>query len=77
MEDAIWLGLNDACPKALHGDATKLGIVHDKTCGWVDVKLPKEIDLTTRMHLTREQAKDLGRMLLIFAESGELPKVSY
>lgn len=75
-ENAIWLGLESAEPKILHGDATKLGIEHDKTSGWVDYQIPDEVLLTTRMHLTQEQAKRLGKMLLHFAESGELPIIS-
>jgi hypothetical protein len=75
-EHAIWLGLESASPKALHGDATRLGVQHNETCGWVDFPIPDEVSLNTRMHLTQEQAKKLGKMLLHFAESGELPKIS-
>ena len=74
-EDAIWLGLESATPKVLHGDATKLGVKHDKTFGWVDFPMPEEVNLNTRMHLTQEQAKKLGEMLLWFADSGELPTI--
>ena len=74
-EDSIWLGLESASPQALHGDATKLGVKHDKTCGWVDFPIPEEVSLNTRMHLTQDQAKELGKMLLHFAESGELPNI--
>jgi len=75
-EHAIWLGIESAEPKILHSDATRLGIEHDKTSGWIDYQIPNEVMLTTRMHLTQEQAKNLGKMLLHFAESGELPIIS-
>ena len=74
MDDLIWLGLDSASPKALHGDATKLGVIHNKTCGWVDYSMPEEVYLSTRMHLNREQAKQLASVLMSFAESGELAK---
>lgn len=74
-ENAIWLGLESASPKILHCDATRLGIEHNKTCGWIDYPIPHEVSLNTRMHLTKEQAKELAKMLLHFAESGELPRM--
>jgi len=75
LNDCIWLGLESASPKALHGDATKLGVNHNETCGWVDFPIPEEVSLNTRMHLTRDQAKKLGEMLLWFADVGELPLI--
>lgn len=75
-ENAIWLGLESASPMILHRDATMLGIEHNKTCGWVDYPIPEEVSLNTRMHLTQEQAMELGKMLIHFAESGELPRMS-
>lgn len=72
-QDTIWLGINDANPKILHGDATKLGIKHNKDSGWVDYHVPEEVLMNTRVHLTREQAKVLGEMLILFAATGELP----
>ena len=74
--DCIWLGLQSASAKVLHGDATRLGIDHDKTCGWVDYPIPEEVSLNTRMHLTREQAGDLSRMLAYFSSVGELPRMA-
>lgn len=72
IEDKIWLGLESASPQVLHGDATKLGIDHDKKCGWVKYPIPEAVSLNTRMHLTRRKAKELGEMLLRFSETGEL-----
>lgn len=74
-KNAIWLGLESASPMILHGDATRLGIEHSETSGWVDYPIPEEVSLHTRMHLTQEQAKELAKMLWYFAESGELPRM--
>lgn len=73
-ENCIWIGLESASPKALHLDATKLGFEHDKKCGWVSVDIPNEISLNTRMHISTDQAKFLGDILLEFAKTGELIK---
>lgn len=75
-ENAIWLGLESASPMLLHGDATKLGIDHNKSSGWVEYPIPEEVTLNTRMHLNQDQARKLGKMLIHFADSGELPIIS-
>ena len=72
FEDAIWLGVDNANPRILHGDAKKLGIQTSATSGWVDYPLPPEVDMTTRMHLTRDQVADLLPVLQKFAETGEI-----
>ena len=74
-DDCIWLGLESASPQALHGDAKKLGVKTNATSGWVDIQIPDEVSLNTRMHLNRDQAKHLGKMLLRFSEVGELPVI--
>lgn len=74
-ENCIWLGLEDADPQCLHGDARKLGVATNKTSGWVKYPIPEEVSLNTRMHLTQEQAGVLAKQLAIFAETGELPAV--
>lgn len=56
---AVWLGVNDAKPKVLHGDAAGLGVKTDATCGWVDYPISEKVLLTTRMHLNREQVEAL------------------
>lgn len=67
-EDAIWLGVNNANPIIMSTDAIKHGIETTKTTGWVDYPIPKEVLLTTRMHLTREQVKELLPYLQRFVE---------
>ena len=71
-EDAIWLGVSDAKPLVLHGDARKLGVPTEATCGWVPYPLPEEVHLTTRMHLSREQVAELLPLLERFVATGNL-----
>lgn len=56
---AIWLGVDDAAPKVLHGKAASLGVKTTATEGWVPYPIPEDVLLTTRMHLTREQVEAL------------------
>ncbi|MES2367010.1 MAG: hypothetical protein V4563_14135 [Pseudomonadota bacterium] len=56
---AVWLGVDDPSPKCLHGDAAGLGVKTDATCGWVDYPLSDKVQITTRMHLNREQVEAL------------------
>ena len=74
-EHCIWLGLDSADPKILHGDAKKLGVDTDTTCGWVEYPIPEQVDLNTRMHLSQDQARALAKQLMYFSETGELPRV--
>lgn len=71
-EDCIWLGIDDANPQIMASDAQKLGIPTPSNNGWVKFTVPKEVLLTTRMHLTREQVADLLPLLQNFVETGEL-----
>ena len=66
-EDAIWLGISQ--PKAkIHSCDTKEG--GDK--GWIDIPIPNSIHIPTRMHLTREQVKELIPKLQKFVDTGSL-----
>jgi len=73
-EDAIWFGPRNANPQVMHGDAKCLGVKTDATCGWVPYPVPDCVHMTTRMHLTQEQVKELLPFLQHFAETGELPR---
>lgn len=60
--EAIWFGIDEALPKQLV-----------KGEGWEDyTDIPDNVHINTRMHLTRDQAKVLGEILIGFAETGEL-----
>lgn len=72
FEDAIWLGVNNVTPTIMHRDAKRLGIRTDATCGHVDYPLPKEVHLSTRMHLSREQVAELIPVLQKFVDTGEI-----
>ena len=72
MTDAIWIGVDEANPQVLHGDARKLGIETTATCGWVPYPIPKEVVLSTRMHLTRRQVWKLLPILLRFVLTGRV-----
>lgn len=71
-EDAIWFGVADASPQVMASDAWKVGVATKETTGWVPYQIPKEVLLSTRMHLTQDQVKELLPILQHFAETGEL-----
>ena len=60
-DDAVWLGCDDPNAKKLIPGQ-----------GWVPVNLPDEINLSTRMHLNRDQVKALLPHLQKFVEEGEI-----
>ncbi|MFJ6415034.1 hypothetical protein ACIQLG_19835 [Terribacillus saccharophilus] len=65
-DEAIWFGINDANPKIMASKTEKGGT------GWVSYEIPDDVLLSTRMHLTREQVKELLPILTKFAETGDL-----
>lgn len=71
-EDAIWFGVDDPKPEIMVSDAHKLGIATPSNNGWVKFDIPKEVLLSTRMHLTREMVEELLPYLQRFVETGEL-----
>ena len=68
----IWLGVVDAKPQILASQAAAYGVETTQTTGWVPYPIPSDVLLTTQMHLTREQARELAEVLLDFADIGEL-----
>lgn len=80
-EPAIWLGLDNAEPRIMARDAEMMGLEElltpegtpERLNGWVDYPIPEEVSLSTRMHLTQSQAKDLIKLLKAFVKTGELP----
>lgn len=73
-EDAIWFGIQDACPQIMASDALAAGIDTDETTGWIPYPMPKNVLLTTRMHLTRELVAELMPILQRFVDTGEVSK---
>ena len=76
-EDCIWLGIDDVNPQIMSIDAIRMGLrqrtFDENDNGWVKFEIPKEVLLSTRMHLTREHVKELLPILQKFVETGELP----
>jgi hypothetical protein len=56
---AVWLGLNQAKPIIMASDAESVGVETKETTGWVDYPIPAQVQINTRMHLNREQVRDL------------------
>jgi hypothetical protein len=69
---ALWIGVDNPEPKVLHGDAKRLGVETDATCGWVPYPLPEEVSLSTRMHLERSQVIALISHLEKWVKTGSL-----
>lgn len=71
-EDAIWFGIDDANPLITASNAKRLGIITNENSGWIKFEIPKEVLLSTRMHLTQDMVRELLPTLQKFAETGEL-----
>lgn len=69
----LWLGNNDANPMVMAYHASSVGIKTTETTGWVPYPIPKEVSLSTRMHLSQRQVKELLPLLKHFAKHGQLP----
>lgn len=74
--DAIWLGIDDADPKIMSSDAIRMGLKErtytEADNGWTPFEIPKEVLLSTRMHLTRSQVKKLLPVLEYFVKTGDI-----
>lgn len=71
-EPAIWFGVNAPNAKIMAQHAAGAGIKTDAVTGWVDYPIPKEVLISTRMHLTQEQVQELLPVLTQFAHTGEI-----
>ena len=65
-DDAIWIGPDSASPKRLASQTDPGGT------GWVPFHVPDNVSLTTRMHLSAIQVRQLLPILQRFAATGEL-----
>ncbi len=65
-EDCIWLGINNSNPRIM---ASK---VMENGTGWVKYPIPEDVLISTHMHLSVEQVKELLPILQKFVETGEL-----
>ena len=71
-EAAIWLGIEDPEPRIMAVDAKKLGIPTNETRGWIPFNIPEEVLVTTQMHISQKQAKDLIKVLQNFVDKGTI-----
>ena len=73
VEPHIWLGIDEPRPMIMCSDARKLELPYAKNaCGWQEYKIPKEVLIHTRMHLTKRQSFRLAMKLLKFALFGKV-----
>jgi len=71
-ENALWLGLDNAEPMIMASKADENGVETKKTTGWVDYPLPKDVLLSTRMHLSVSDVEKLVEELQHWLKTGEL-----
>jgi hypothetical protein len=74
-EDCIWLGISKAKPIIMKSHAERLNLdmsSYGEGEGWMEYKLPDEVNISTRMHLTQEMAGELAVQLKRFSETGRI-----
>lgn len=69
---ALWIGVDDPNPQCMASDAAELGVKTEQTSGWVPYPLDPRISISTRMHLTRHQARVVAGVLLQWARDGKI-----
>ncbi|MCR9201769.1 MAG: hypothetical protein NXI04_24245 [Planctomycetaceae bacterium] len=76
----IWLGVNDGKPQVMKSQAKALGLElpPGEVSGWMPYPIPEEVQISTRMHLSRDQVEGLVERLQRWLDMGafELPSVS-
>lgn len=77
IEPHIWLGVDDPEPQIMAKDAINLGITTSAVNGWVPYPIHEKVLLCTRMHLNREQVKDLIKRLKCWVNTGSFESVSW
>lgn len=74
IEPHVWLGVHRAKAMILGKDVNNISIkLPPSTLGWHEIELPEEVEVHSRMHLNQEQAMELAKKLMFFAENGCLP----
>jgi len=63
---AIWLGIDDPDPQILASQTKQGGT------GWIPYPIPANVQLNTRMHLSKKQVKELLTVLQRFVDTGEI-----
>lgn len=72
--DFIWLGISDGNPQVMKSQAKdlELSLPPGEVSGWMPYPIPKEVLISTRMHLNREQVKGLVERLQQWLATGEV-----
>lgn len=65
-DDAIWFGVDDPAPKIMASRTLEGGT------GWVPYPIPDHVSINSRMHLSRDQVKELLPHLKKFVKSGNI-----
>jgi hypothetical protein len=65
-DDAIWFGIDDPNPQIMASLTPQGGT------GWVKYDIPKDVLITSRMHLNKEQVAELIPILQRFVQTGEI-----
>ena len=69
----IWVGVHDPKPIIMASDAMNLGIdISNYKNGWIPYEIPSEALISSRMHLDKDAARRLGRMLLAWSKDGRV-----
>ena len=67
----IWL-CTDAKVKVLASKAQSVGVETNETTGWVEYPIPDHASITDAIHLSRDDAKELIKVLRRFVKTGGL-----
>lgn len=65
-KDCIWLGIDEPEVKIMTRDFLGKGV------GWMDYPLHEKAHIFSRLHLSREQVRDLLPILQHFVDTGEV-----
>lgn len=78
MDNLIWFGVNNANPQIMVYDAQRLGLdTSGAQNGWMDYPVPKEVSMSTRMHLDQKTLHKLMPSLESFVDTGDLEEEGY
>lgn len=68
----LWIGVDDASPRIMASEAAEHGVATTETTGWVSFPVPKNVLMTTRMHIPRDQVPDIIATLQRWYDTGSL-----
>lgn len=70
----VWLGIDDCNPQVMKSQAQALGLPlpPGEISGWMPYPIPKEVHISTRMHLNRDQVKGLVERLQQWLATGKV-----